>query len=143
MSVNLVLLKRDGAHKSFPLQKGVTVIGRRRDCDLRIPLVSVSKKHCRLHYGEGAFKIQDLGSRNGTVLNGKRIEEAEIKPGDSIKVGSLAFVLQVNGQPKNFSVPASLTVPKAPKEILPTEDEIAEELDIDTFPDPDELDIPD
>jgi pSer/pThr/pTyr-binding forkhead associated (FHA) protein len=98
MDVNLVLHKKNGSNKIFPLPNNVTVIGRRHTCDLRIPLESVSRRHCQLSCDNGVFKIRDLDSRNGTYLNGKRVKEAVIKAGDSIKIGPLTFVLQMNGQ---------------------------------------------
>jgi len=101
MDVNLVLIKKNGPNKIFPLSSDVTVIGRRRDCTLRIPVVTVSKKHCRLYYEDGQMRIRDLGSKNGTLLNGKRVEETVIEPGDNIKIGPLKFVLQIDGHPEN------------------------------------------
>ncbi|MHC4185792.1 MAG: FHA domain-containing protein, partial [Planctomycetota bacterium] len=101
MDVNLVLFKKNGSRKSFTLPSSVTVIGRRSDCDLYAPLTSVSKRHCQLHCDQGILKIRDLGSRNGTYLNGKRINEAVIQAGDHIKVGPLTFALQIDGQPEN------------------------------------------
>jgi pSer/pThr/pTyr-binding forkhead associated (FHA) protein len=114
MDVNLVLLKKDGSHKFFSLPSSVTVIGRRHSCDLCIPLVSVSKKHCQLNLDNGVLKIRDLSSRNGTHLNGKRIEKAAIQAGDSIKIGPLTFILQVDGQPEKFAEhsPTSQDVPQ-------------------------------
>lgn len=100
MGVNLVLLKKNGSHKFFPLPNSVTVIGRRHSCDLCIPLMSVSRKHCQLNCDGEALKIRDLDSRNGTYLNGKRINEAVIQAGDSIKIGPLTFLLQVDDQPQ-------------------------------------------
>lgn len=107
MDVNLVLLKKNSSHKLFPLPSSVTTIGRRHSCDLCIPLVSVSKKHCQLNHDGGVLKIRDLDSRNGTYLNGKRINEAVIQAGDSIKIGPLTFVLQVDGQPQTIAAPES------------------------------------
>ena len=103
MDVNLVLLKKNGSHKFFPLPSSVTVIGRRHNCDLCIPLASVSKKHCQLNSDNGVLKIRDLGSRNGTHLNDKRIDEATINAGDSVKIGPLTFIIQINGQPETFT----------------------------------------
>lgn len=122
MDVNLVLLKKDGSHKSFPLPSSVTVIGRRHSCDLRIPLVSVSKKHCQLNSDNGVLKIRDLSSRNGTHLNGKRIDNAAIKAGDSIKIGPLTFVLQVDGQPDKF-IQQSSPVQDSPNQDTAIDDE--------------------
>jgi pSer/pThr/pTyr-binding forkhead associated (FHA) protein len=103
MDVNLVLLKKNGSRKVFSLASSITVIGRRSDCDLYIPLKPVSRRHCQLNRDQGVLKIRDLGSRNGTYLNGKRLEEeaAVVKAGDEIKVGPLRFVFQVDGKPEN------------------------------------------
>ena len=102
MDVNLVLFKKSGSQKIFPLPSSVTVIGRRRDCDLHIPVMSVSRRHCQLSYNEGVLKIRDLGSRNGTYLNSKLIDEAAVQAGDSIGIGPLTFVFQIDGRPQNL-----------------------------------------
>lgn len=103
MNVNLVLLKKNGSHKLFSLPSSVTVVGRRHSCDLCIPLTSVSRRHCQLNHDDGILKIRDLDSRNGTYLNGKRIKEAVIQAGNSIKIGPLTFVLQIDGQPQTIA----------------------------------------
>ena len=109
MDINLVLFKKNGSRKMFPLPSSVTVIGRRHSCDLRIPLTSVSKKHCQLTHNNGVLKIRDLGSRNGTILNNKRIDEAVIQANDSIKIGPLTFLFQIDGYPKDIIQPAWAT----------------------------------
>jgi pSer/pThr/pTyr-binding forkhead associated (FHA) protein len=116
MDVNLILFKMNGSQKAFPLSSSVTVIGRRKDCDLRIPLMAVSKRHCQLILDDETLKIRDLGSRNGTYLNDKRIEEATARAGDNIKIGPLIFALQINGQPKEFVPPAKPTKKPPPQE---------------------------
>ena len=103
MDVNLVLFKKNGTKRNFSLPGTVTIIGRRQDCDLCIPLMVVSRKHCELDANAGAIKIRDLGSRNGTFLNGQRIDEAQLNPGDQISVGPVRFALQVNGEPADDS----------------------------------------
>jgi pSer/pThr/pTyr-binding forkhead associated (FHA) protein len=108
MHVNLVLFKKDGTQKLFPLSSNITVIGRRHDCDLRIPLTPVSRRHCKLSKNNRIINIKDLGSRNGTFLNGKRIKEASITAGDYIGVGSLTFLLQVDGKPEEVVPPAQI-----------------------------------
>jgi len=100
MDISLVLLKKNGSRKVFPLPSEITTIGRRRSCDLHIPLASVSKKHCQLHLDSGVLKLRDLGSRNGTNLNGKPVDEAVIQSGDFIEVGPLRFQVQIDNQPK-------------------------------------------
>jgi pSer/pThr/pTyr-binding forkhead associated (FHA) protein len=128
MDVNLVLLKKNGSHKFFPLPSSVTVIGRRHSCDLCIPLMSVSRRHCQLNYDDGVLKIRDLDSRNGTYLNGKRIDEAVIQAGDSIKIGPLTFVLQIDGQPQTIAEP-DLAAQSSSRQDAATEDIVDEQLD--------------
>lgn len=105
MNVNLVLFKKDGSQKVIPLRSSVTVIGRRHSCDLCIPLMSVSKRHCQLYHDNGMLKIRDLGSRNGTILNGKPVQEAVIHAGDCVKIGPLGFLFQIDGQPEKVAPP--------------------------------------
>jgi pSer/pThr/pTyr-binding forkhead associated (FHA) protein len=137
MDINLVLLKKNGSHKFFPLPSSVTVIGRRHSCDLCIPLMSVSRRHCQLNYDDGVLKIRDLDSRNGTYLNGKRIDEAVIQTGDSIKIGPLTFVLQIDGQPQTIAEP-DLAARSSSRQDAATEDIVDEQLD--NFAELDDLD---
>ncbi len=120
MDVNLILFKKNGSQKVFPLPSSITVIGRRHDCDLCIPLMPVSRRHCQLSLNNETLNIRDLGSRNGTYLNDKRIDEATIQPGDYIKIGPLTFALQINGQPKEI-VPPEQAAPKPALQRLPSD----------------------
>ncbi len=115
MDVYLVLFKNNGERKNFSLPDNVTVIGRRHDCDLQIPLPSVSRRHCQLSYNDGVLKIRDLSSRNGTYINGKRIDDSIAKAGDYLKIGPLTFLLQINGQPEKISPPKQ-AAQKPPKQ---------------------------
>ena len=104
MSVNLVLLKKNGAHKYFALPGSMAVIGRRSSCDFRIPLASVSRRHCQLSYDKGVLRIRDLGLRNGITVNGKAVDETMVQAGDTIKVGPLRFVTQIDGKPEKINL---------------------------------------
>jgi predicted component of type VI protein secretion system len=95
----LVMFRSDGERRSFSMARDMTVIGRREDCDLRIPLGEVSRKHCRIVRDGDSLKLEDLGSSNGTFLNAHRVQEALLTPGDTIQVGPVVFVLQIDGQP--------------------------------------------
>lgn len=106
MDINVVLLKEGGAHKAFPLSSNLTVVGRRHDCDLRIPLPTVSRRHCEFSTNGDSIGIRDLDSTGGTFVNGKRINgEAAIKAGDYVRIGPLTFVLQVDGKPEKITRP--------------------------------------
>ncbi len=100
MEVNLLMARQNGAEKSFSLSSSVTVIGRRRDCDLRIPVATVSKRHCQLNQSDGTLTIRDLGSRNGTIVNGQAVKEEFIQAGDRIEIGPVRFIVQVDGKPE-------------------------------------------
>ena len=130
MDINLVLIKKEGPHKVFALPGGVTLIGRRSNCDLHVPITSVSRRHCQLNQHQGVLKIRDLGSRNGTYLNSNRVEEAEVKAGDYIRVGPLTFALQIDGQPENIIAPQSGA--KKPPEEKPAPDD-SKTTDLDMF----------
>jgi predicted component of type VI protein secretion system len=99
MQVVMVMFKSDGDRRSFSLHKEQTIIGRREDCDMRIPLGEISRKHCRLIQDGDILRVEDLGSSNGTYHNGQRVQEAELAPGDTLQVGSIAFVVQIDGNP--------------------------------------------
>ncbi len=105
MDVNLVLFKNDGSQASFSLQDGVTVLGRAHDCELRIPLKVVSRKHCQLSPNQQSLKIQDLDSHGGTFVNGKRVNGASLKAGDYIRIGPLSFLVQIDGKPSEIVPP--------------------------------------
>ncbi len=121
MNINLIRFRKNGEQKVIALPSAVTVIGRRHSCDLCIPLDSISKKHCQLNCDEGTLKIRDLGSRNGTFLNGKRVNESAIEPGDCVQIGPVGFVFQINGQPEKVTTPVLRSPPKPKKEKKATE----------------------
>jgi pSer/pThr/pTyr-binding forkhead associated (FHA) protein len=99
MQVVLVMFRADGERRSFSIVRDMTVVGRREDCDLRIPLGEVSRKHCRLIKDGDAMKLEDLGSSNGTFHNGERVREATLAAGDTVQVGPVTFMVQIDGVP--------------------------------------------
>ena len=99
MDINLVMFKGDGTRRDFPVTKPRTVIGRTNSCDLRIPVPDVSRKHCELVLEDDELVLRDLESSNGTLCNDKRVVEIELEPGDTIAVGPVRFVVQIEGDP--------------------------------------------
>lgn len=114
MDVNLVLFKNDGSQASFSLPDGVTVLGRAHDCELRIPLMVVSRRHCQVSPNQQSLKIQDLDSRGGTFVNGKRVNAASLKAGDYIRIGPLTFMVQIDGKPSEIVPPKPAPAAKRP-----------------------------
>ena len=80
----------------FPPGSGTSfIIGRTQDCDLRIADLSVSRRHAQLDRGEGGWLLSDLGSHNGTRVNGWLVREpVPVRPGDVLQFGSAVFVIQ-------------------------------------------------
>jgi len=75
----------DGFTGRFPLVKEHVTIGRSRDCDILLPDLWLSRHHAQIRQKGGGFFLRDLGSMNGTRLNGERIEEERLlRPGDVI-----------------------------------------------------------
>ncbi len=64
-----------------------TTIGRSPDCDVFLDDVTVSRQHATLVHSESRFQLQDQGSLNGTFLNRRRIESAELADGDEVQIG--------------------------------------------------------
>lgn len=78
------------ASRVFPI-KEVTVIGRAPECDISLPAAHLSRRHAQLQVLDGFLYVKDLGSANGTYLNGKPITEARVKRGDELRFDALSF----------------------------------------------------
>lgn len=119
MEANLVLLKKDGSQKTIPLPSRVTVIGRRHGCDLLIQLPTISRRHCEISENGDSLKVRDLDSTWGTFVNGQRVkDEMPIKAGDSVRIGPLTFVCQIDGQPEKIAPPPQEKPKATPEEAL-------------------------
>jgi pSer/pThr/pTyr-binding forkhead associated (FHA) protein len=68
------------------------VLGRSREADVRVPDESISRRHAEIRHEDGAYWIVDLGSMNGTKLNGKRVDRARLSDGDAIVLGATEIV---------------------------------------------------
>jgi predicted component of type VI protein secretion system len=71
--------------------KDLTVVGRKEDCDLRLEHKSVSKLHCVIVKTDGLLLLRDLGSTNGTRVNGQRVRRAALLPNDQVSIASCKF----------------------------------------------------
>ncbi len=71
----------------YEVAEGETVVGRETDVDLVLPNNSVSRKHAKLIREGDVLRVEDLGSRNGVQVNGKRTESATLGAGDVLAIG--------------------------------------------------------
>ena len=96
MQVNLKVLRGKSAGKEIPIPIASFLIGRGDDCHLRPKSDAISRRHCELTTEDGHVWVEDLGSRNGTVVNGvKIVEKTELFGGDTLKVGKLEFEISI------------------------------------------------
>jgi pSer/pThr/pTyr-binding forkhead associated (FHA) protein len=77
------------------LPKELTLVGRKEDSDLRLDHKSVSKQHCVLLRSDGLLLVRDLGSTNGTRVNGQRVRRAALLANDQINIASLRFRVHI------------------------------------------------
>src|SRR4029077_3180841 len=84
------LLPLDGG-LPFDLVKALIVVGRKEDCDLRLEHKSVSKMHCVIVKTDGLLLLRDLGSTNGTRVNGQRVRRAALLPNDQLSIANYKF----------------------------------------------------
>jgi pSer/pThr/pTyr-binding forkhead associated (FHA) protein len=75
--------------------KDLTLVGRKEDCDLRLDHKSVSKMHCVLVKTDGLLLLRDLGSTNGTRVNGQRVRRAALLPNDQLTIAHFKFRIQL------------------------------------------------
>ncbi len=73
------------------ITKDLIVVGRKAECDLRLDHKSVSKMHCVIVKTDGMLIVRDLGSTNGTRVNGIRIRRAALLPNDQLSFASFKF----------------------------------------------------
>lgn len=109
--LRLVVLSGTHAGKVLPLTGGRLLVGRGAECGARIPSPEVSRKHCIFAEENGKLVVEDLGSRNGTLVNGEMISlRTTLEEGDRINICSLE-ILVAGEQPP----PKELSEPKGPE----------------------------
>jgi pSer/pThr/pTyr-binding forkhead associated (FHA) protein len=97
------------------LRRGTTTVGRGSDCGIRITDNAASRKHLEIIWDGGAGIARDLGSTNGSKINGERFREAALAPGIVITIGQTALSFQlVPGRNRTPQPPAATNRPTTP-----------------------------
>lgn len=89
----------DGTEIETELDTDVLTIGRHPESDVVLPSPSVSVHHATIKRRGDAYYVQDLGTTNGTRLNGVEVEEAKLEEGDKLKFGDVPAVVQLRDVP--------------------------------------------
>lgn len=84
------LVPLDGG-QPIDILKDLIVVGRKEDCDVRLDHKSVSKQHCVIVKTDGLLLLRDLGSTNGTRVNGTRVRRAALLPNDQVAIAHFRF----------------------------------------------------
>ncbi|MGQ0635119.1 MAG: FHA domain-containing protein [Planctomycetaceae bacterium] len=86
-----------GGGDPIPLRKKKLLLGRRRDsCDIALPFPNVSSRHCELELVDAYWLVRDLGSSNGTKVNGVRVRCKWVLPGDELAVAKHRYKVDYN-----------------------------------------------
>ncbi|HEY3121192.1 MAG TPA: SpoIIE family protein phosphatase [Vicinamibacteria bacterium] len=92
----------DGARERFPLIKERITIGRSRDSDIFLPDQWLSRHHAEIRHRADGYYLVDMGSKNGTLLNGGRInDEQRLRPGDVITLGEHVLTFSLGDEPED------------------------------------------
>jgi pSer/pThr/pTyr-binding forkhead associated (FHA) protein len=96
MHAKLLVVRGQPQWKLLVFPNGEYVIGRGDECHIRPNSSWVSRQHCMLQVGEEGVTLKDLGSTNGTLVNGRRVMgERQLSDGDHVQIGPLVFKLSV------------------------------------------------
>lgn len=114
----------------FPLEDA-TLVGRSKECDIHLAAAHLSRRHAELQVIDGLLYVKDLGSSNGTFLNGEKITESRVRRGDELRFDTLSF--GVIGPADDLGkttvrstreVNSAVTRPAAPRRPRPAEAEV-------------------
>jgi pSer/pThr/pTyr-binding forkhead associated (FHA) protein len=110
----LVVLSPSMAGRSQELNVDKTTIGRVEDNTFQIGEPSVSSHHCEIQLRNGEVVVKDLNSTNGTFINGEKVTERVLKPGEVLRLGQIELRLESDGKggaPAAPSAPAASSTP--------------------------------
>jgi predicted component of type VI protein secretion system len=109
------LVELSGGHE-IHVDRAPIVVGRHPLCDVRLHSVRVSRRHCCLTEVDGAVFVRDLGSSNGTQINGLRVEVGQLHPGDVLSIANVRYRVEDGpaAQPRPKPAPGSPSAPTPP-----------------------------
>lgn len=91
--LRLVAYAPDGVRR-FPIHRRELVIGSQDECDIVLPYTGVAQRHARLTWDGGVLRVEDLGSRRGLLVDGRRVKEADLDILDEVRMGGVTLLVE-------------------------------------------------
>jgi pSer/pThr/pTyr-binding forkhead associated (FHA) protein len=136
MEIKLVVVGGKQAGTEIPVAGPKFLIGRGPECRLRPQSHLISRKHCAILLGVGTVSIEDVGSTNGTFVNGEKVQQRrELKNGDHIKLGMVELEVHIGTHVEGKKKQAAVEEAKQPAAAKPPAAD--DELDISSWLDDD------
>jgi len=103
---SVVVLKGYAEGMEYIIDRTSAVIGRDKHAHIRLKDPLISREHAAIAFREGTFVLRDLESTNGTVMNGVSIKQADLRHGDTFRMGDtvLQFVLEDTGKTSTYEI---------------------------------------
>lgn len=105
-----------GGGDPIPLLKTTLLVGRRESADIVLRFPNVSGTHCELSIVDGYWYVKDLGSSNGTKVNGTRVSEQRLDPGDTLSVAKHDY--EVSYEPAQLGAKAAPAARPAARDVF-------------------------
>src|SRR5687768_14456904 len=113
--LRLVAYAPDGVRR-FPVSRNELTIGSRPECDIYLPYTGVAQKHAVLRFDGTELRIEDLGSRKGTLVSGRKVRESALEVLDEIRVGGVTLLVEdVVPAPEKPVAPEPEAIPPGPR----------------------------
>ncbi len=109
--LRLIAYAQDGVQR-FPVGPGACIVGSQPDCDIWLPYTGVARKHARIERQGESLHIEDLGTRRGLVVNGRRVRNAVLEALDEVRLGTITLLLE-------DLTPELVHTPAAAPEVMP------------------------
>ena len=91
-SALLVVQRGPGAGSRYLLDSDLSTVGRHPESDIFLDDITVSRRHVEFRREDDTFRVHDVGSLNGTYLNGDRVDDAELQNGDEVRIGKFRLI---------------------------------------------------
>jgi pSer/pThr/pTyr-binding forkhead associated (FHA) protein len=100
-SALLVVQRGPGAGSRYLLDTDLSTVGRHPESDIFLDDITVSRRHVEFRRSEDAFRVHDVGSLNGTYLNGDRVDDAALQNGDEVRIGKFRLIFFASDSTKD------------------------------------------